>query len=78
MKLYEVLNRCDVAYSNGESLSWFYDEENEEIHFNTIEDHLCIVKNNESFSLVDNEVEIMTEYGETIFIELYCLVKPSF
>ena len=75
----EVLNKCDLAYLNGDALSWFYDEEDEVITFDYVSGSMGFdVKNIQPFNLVDNELEIFTTDEETVYLELYCITKPTF
>lgn len=74
-----ILNQCDIADYNGESLSWFYDDETNEVTFEVISSgEMFTVKNDNSFSLVDNEIELYTTSEETVFLDLYVVNKPTF
>lgn len=74
-----ILNQCDIADYNGESVSWFYDDEENVVTFEVISSgEMFTVKNDSSFSLVDNEIELYTNSGETVFLDLYVISKPSF
>lgn len=75
----EVLNQCDVAYHNEYALEWFYNEEEEIIVFNYDDGtEEFVVNNQQPFKLTDNELELYTKEDETVYIELYCLTKPTF
>lgn len=75
----EVLNKCDLAYLNGDALSWFYDEQNDLVIFECVDGSIGFdVNNYQFFNLTDNEIELYTNDDETVYIELYCIVKPTF
>ena len=75
----EVLNKCDMAYLNGDALSWFYSEEEEVITFDCVDGSIGFdINSHQPFKLTDNELELYTNDDETVYIELYCLTKPTF
>lgn len=77
-KLISILEQCDIANYNGEYTSWFYDEETNQINFEIVSSGEGFTVKNESFPLVDNTIELHTTSGETIFLDLYVITKPSF
>ena len=74
----DVLNKCDLAYLDGESLSWFYDDQDNTITFSTLDgDEVFSISNNDDFDLEDNELYFCVNDQE-IQLDLYILAKPCF
>lgn len=75
----DVLNKCDLAYLDGESLSWFYDDQDNTITFSTLDDDdvFFTISNDIEFELDDNELCFSVDDQE-IQLDLYILAKPCF
>ena len=73
-QIIEVLNKCDVAYFDNISLTWFFDEEENIITFNDhFGDELFTVFNEIQFTFKDSELCFMLENGMNIQLDLYKL-----
>ena len=74
----DVLNKCDLAYLDGELLSWFYDDQDNTITVSTLDgDEVFSILNNNDFDLDDNELCFCVNAQE-IQLDLYILAKPCF
>ena len=73
-QIIEVLNKCDVAYFEGMSLGWFFDEEENTITFNdNFGDELFTVFNEIQFTFNNSEICFTLENGMNIQLDLYNL-----
>ena len=73
-QIIEVLNKCDVAYYDNISLTWFFDEEENTITFyDSFNDHLFTVFNEIQFTFKNSELCFTLENGMNIQLDLYNL-----
>ena len=73
-QIIKVLNKCDVAYFEGVSLGWFFDEEQNTIAFyDSFDDHLFTVFNEIQFTFNNSELCFTLENGMNIQLDLYKL-----
>ena len=75
-QIIEVLNKCDVAYFEGMSLGWFFDEEENIITFNdNFGDELFTVFNEIQFTFENSELCFTLENGMNVQLDLYNLQR---
>lgn len=75
-QIIEVLNKCDVAYYNDVSLTWFFDEEENTITFyDSFGDESFTVFNEIQFTFKDSELCFTLENGMNIQLDLYNLQR---
>ena len=73
-QIIEVLNKCDVAYFEGMSLAWFFDEEENTIAFyDSFDDHLFTVFNEIQFTFNNSVLCFTLENGMSMQLDLYKL-----
>ena len=73
-QIIEVLNKCDVAYFEGMSLGWYFDEEENTITFNDhFGDELFTVFNEIQFTFNNSALCFTLENGMNIQLDLYNL-----
>ena len=73
-QIIEVLNKCDVAYFEGMSLGWCFDEEENTITFNNhFGDELFTVFNEIQFTFNNSVLCFTLENGVSIQLDLYNL-----
>jgi len=73
-QIIEVLNKCDVAYFEGVSLVWFFDEEENTITFyDSFDENLFTVFNEIQFTFNNSALCFTLEDGDEIQLDLYKL-----
>ena len=73
-QIIEVLNKYDVAYFEGMSICWFFDEEENTIAFyDSFDDHLFTVFNEIQFTFNNSALCFTFEDGDEIQLDLYKL-----